>query len=208
MSAVAPGTAKLVEDWLAARAALDGVAAKTVEAYQRDALGFLSFLAVHFGGPAAPADLRRLGQTDMRAWMAHERRRGISPRSLARALSAGTPHVAGAAFVSSGASRSSAERPQGGLSGAGASFVSSGAPVTRIHRLTATSGTKPARPVSPIRRSSPPWVTISGRPAQALRVPCMTAGATVEPVRARTQAKDLVQALEFAHLSVALAETA
>jgi integrase/recombinase XerC len=88
MSAVAPGTAKLVADWLAARAALDGVAVKTVEAYQRDLLGFLSFLAVHFGGPAAPADLRRLGQTDMRAWMAHERRRGISPRSLARGLSA------------------------------------------------------------------------------------------------------------------------
>jgi integrase/recombinase XerC len=88
MISIAPAATSLVNDWLAARAALDGVAAKTCDAYRRDVLGFLGFLTLHLGQPAAPADLRGLGQTDMRAWMAQERRRGISARSLARALSA------------------------------------------------------------------------------------------------------------------------
>ncbi len=56
-------------------------------AYTADLRGFLSFLAVHLGGAPGPAALARLAQTDMRAWMAHERARGLSARSLGRALS-------------------------------------------------------------------------------------------------------------------------
>jgi len=67
---------------------LQNAAANTLKAYQSDILGFLSFLGVHLGGPVGPSQLRQIGLTDMRAWMAHERGRGVSARSLARALSA------------------------------------------------------------------------------------------------------------------------
>ncbi len=67
---------------------MQNAAANTLKAYQSDILGFLSFLGVHLGGPVGPSQLRQIGLTDMRAWMAHERGRGVSARSLARALSA------------------------------------------------------------------------------------------------------------------------
>lgn len=72
-------------DWLRA---VDGAAQNTMTAYQTDLLGFLSFLAVHHGGGEGLGPLARIRQTDLRAWMAHERGRGISARSLARELSA------------------------------------------------------------------------------------------------------------------------
>jgi integrase/recombinase XerC len=59
-----------------------------VRAYTADLRGFLTFLTVHLGGSPGPAALARIAQADMRAWMAHERARGLSARSLARALSA------------------------------------------------------------------------------------------------------------------------
>ena len=57
-------------------------------AYRRDVAGYLGFLAGHWGGPAGAAALGRSRTADLRAWMAHERGRGLSARSLARALSA------------------------------------------------------------------------------------------------------------------------
>ena len=60
----------------------------TITAYRRDVAGFLGFLTGHFGGPIGKGSLARIRPTDMRAWMAHERARGLSARSLARALSA------------------------------------------------------------------------------------------------------------------------
>jgi integrase/recombinase XerC len=50
--------------------------------------GYLGFLAGHWGGPAGAAALGAVSTGDLRAWMAHERSRGLSARSLARALSA------------------------------------------------------------------------------------------------------------------------
>lgn len=74
--------------WGDSLSALRGAPAKTIAAYQRDVLGFLAFLHSHWDQPVAPAHLAQLNPTDMRAWMAFERRRGLAPRSLARALSA------------------------------------------------------------------------------------------------------------------------
>ena len=74
--------------WLDHLRALDGAAANTVKAYGADVAGFLGFLAGHRGqieGIGAVADLP---QTDVRAWMAAERARGVSARTLARELSA------------------------------------------------------------------------------------------------------------------------
>jgi integrase/recombinase XerC len=58
-----------------------------VAAYTADLRGFLAFLTEHLGGAPGPAALARLAQADMRSWMARERARGLSARSLARALS-------------------------------------------------------------------------------------------------------------------------
>ena len=74
--------------WLDYLRAVDGVADNTLTAYARDLHGFLAFLTLHFGASLGQAPLASLKMSDMRAWMAHERARGVSARSLARSLSA------------------------------------------------------------------------------------------------------------------------
>ncbi len=51
-------------------------------------IGFLGFLGEHHGQQPGRGALGETGLSDMRSWMAHERRRGVSARSLARELSA------------------------------------------------------------------------------------------------------------------------
>jgi len=86
--AISPGARDALAGWLDHIRALDGAAANTVEAYRTDVAGFLAFMAEHHGGDQGRGALARVGLGDMRAWMAHERGRGVGPRSLARALSA------------------------------------------------------------------------------------------------------------------------
>ena len=88
MSLIAPAIADALEHWLASLSAVEGAAEKTVEAYRADLLGFLAFIGGYKGGAAGLGPLSQITVTDMRAWMAHERDRGLSARSLARALSA------------------------------------------------------------------------------------------------------------------------
>lgn len=73
--------------WLAHLSGVKGYSPRTIEAYAADLRGFLGFLSGYHGGPAGVATLAALTQTDLRAWMAAERERGLSARSLARALS-------------------------------------------------------------------------------------------------------------------------
>lgn len=86
--AVTPAAADAVEAWLSALTGVKGRAATTAEAYRADVFGFLAFLGMHLDTPVGPAALKGLTVSDMRSWMAHERAGGVSPRSLARALSA------------------------------------------------------------------------------------------------------------------------
>lgn len=86
--ALSPGVAALLERWLGQLSAVRRRSPKTVEAYRRDVVRYLAFLARHLGGAPSPAGLGALGIADLRAWMAAERRRGLSARSLARALAA------------------------------------------------------------------------------------------------------------------------
>ncbi len=79
---------KSLDDWLAHARAIGGVSGNTIKAYQTDVLGFLGFMSHHHGEQHGLGPISRLTVSDMRAWMAHERGRGISARSLARALSA------------------------------------------------------------------------------------------------------------------------
>lgn len=48
----------------------------------------MAFMTQHQGDATGLAPLARVSITDMRAWMAHERGRGVAARSLARSLSA------------------------------------------------------------------------------------------------------------------------
>jgi len=75
--------------WLAYLASEKRMSPKTVEAYQRDATQFLTFLAEHFGGFPSLKKLAALAPQDVRAFMASRRMTGVSGRSLMRTL-AGT----------------------------------------------------------------------------------------------------------------------
>lgn len=94
---ISPQARDALSDWLDHLRALDGAAEKTLTAYARDVAGYLSFLAQHRGTTEGLAALASVPLTDLRAWMAHERTRGVGARSLARALSAVkgfTAHIA------------------------------------------------------------------------------------------------------------------
>ncbi|NNE89648.1 MAG: tyrosine recombinase XerC [Silicimonas sp.] len=85
---IAPGLSDARERWLAELSAVGGRAEKTVEAYRADLQSFFAFLQNYEGTSLGTAEIARLTTRTMRAWMAHERGRGISARSLARGLSA------------------------------------------------------------------------------------------------------------------------
>ena len=77
-----------ITGWLRDLGAVRRLAAKTLEAYQRDLGQFVTFLARHTGGAVSVTTLRELRAADLRAFMAERRSDGIESRSLARALSA------------------------------------------------------------------------------------------------------------------------
>ena len=87
MTLASPAARDALSGWLSHKRALDGVAANTIKAYAADVSGWLSFLALHRGGTEGVAALIAVPAGDLRAWMAHERSRGLGARSLARALS-------------------------------------------------------------------------------------------------------------------------
>ncbi|WP_022704435.1 tyrosine recombinase XerC [Pseudorhodobacter ferrugineus] len=86
--AISPAARSAMAEWLDHLRALDGAADNTLKAYASDLTGYLAFLAQHRGGTEGVRGLVALPQTDLRAWMAHERGRGVGARSMARALSA------------------------------------------------------------------------------------------------------------------------
>jgi integrase/recombinase XerC len=86
--AISAGQRAALADWLRHIRALDGAAVNTVTAYATDVGRYLDFLGTHRGGSEGTAAVLCVSQSDLRAWMAHERARGLGPRSLARALSA------------------------------------------------------------------------------------------------------------------------
>jgi integrase/recombinase XerC len=72
--------------WLGHLGAERRMSAKTVDAYRRDVLQFLAFLAGHFGGRVTLKRLGGLAPADVRAFMASRRAGGIGGRSLMRGL--------------------------------------------------------------------------------------------------------------------------
>ncbi|MFD1797716.1 tyrosine recombinase XerC [Paracoccus aurantiacus] len=86
--ALTPAMADALAQWLQGEAAVRDRSPHTITAYRDDTLAFLSFLGGHWAEGATPKSLAALRQTDMRAFAASERARGLSARSLARRLSA------------------------------------------------------------------------------------------------------------------------
>jgi integrase/recombinase XerC len=77
-----------VGDWLFQLRHERGLAAKTLEAYERDVRQFLGFLAGQLDHQPCLADLERLETKAFRGFLAARRRTGAVSRSLARTLSA------------------------------------------------------------------------------------------------------------------------
>lgn len=88
VAVTSPAATQALADWLAHCSAIKAASANTLKAYQTDVLGFLAFLTQHKGTAQGLAPLSKITVSDMRAWMAHERGRGVGARSLARSLSA------------------------------------------------------------------------------------------------------------------------
>ena len=85
---ISPAFGDALSDWADHLRGVKGRAHATVEAYRADVRGFLGFLQSHKGDQLGLNAVRSRGTQDMRAWMAAERGRGVSTRSLARSLSA------------------------------------------------------------------------------------------------------------------------
>ncbi|MDO5612805.1 MAG: tyrosine recombinase XerC [Paracoccus sp. (in: a-proteobacteria)] len=86
--ALAPAMSDALDRWLTTEAATRGRSDHSLRAYRTDVTAFLAFLGRHHGTPALPGTLAGLAQTDMRAFAAAERARGLGARSLARRQSA------------------------------------------------------------------------------------------------------------------------
>ena len=83
----APDLVKALGHWREHLRSERRLAAKTLEAYQRDVWQFLSFLTDHLGGPPGIGAIGDLTTADFRAYLAGRRRDGAGPRTLARGLS-------------------------------------------------------------------------------------------------------------------------
>jgi integrase/recombinase XerC len=86
--ALAPDLAEARKAWLAHLLGERRLAAKTLEAYERDTRQFCAFLAARSGSTPSLAVLRALKPADIRAFLAERRAMGTEPRSLMRALAA------------------------------------------------------------------------------------------------------------------------
>jgi integrase/recombinase XerC len=83
---ITPKIAVEIENWLQHLGAERNLSPKTLEAYQRDVLQFLRFLAGHLGGAPSLKELAALAPADVRAFLAARRADDIGSRSLMRTL--------------------------------------------------------------------------------------------------------------------------
>ncbi len=81
-----PDLLKAAERWRRHLAHERRLAAKTVEAYSRDAEQFLVFLTTHLGGPPRLSDIAGLRVADIRAFLAARRNGGAGSRTIARGV--------------------------------------------------------------------------------------------------------------------------
>src|SRR5437763_6330040 len=83
---IAPDLSAELKRWLSHLRGERRLAAKTLEAYQRDIRQCLLFLSQHWGKRVNLTGFARLTAADVRAFMAMRRADGVGSRSLMRAL--------------------------------------------------------------------------------------------------------------------------
>jgi integrase/recombinase XerC len=83
---IKPQVAAEIQNWLGHLGAERNLSPKTLEAYQRDVVQFLNFLAGHLGGAPSLKELAALAPADVRAFLAARRADNIGSRSLMRSL--------------------------------------------------------------------------------------------------------------------------
>jgi len=83
---VAPAVAAELDAWLGHLGDERNYSVKTVDAYRRDVVQLLGFLAEHFGGAPSLKKLAALQPADVRAFLASRRSAGVGSRSLMRTL--------------------------------------------------------------------------------------------------------------------------
>jgi integrase/recombinase XerC len=86
ISFIAPKVAVEIAAWLQHLGAERRMSGKTLEAYRRDVLQFLAFLAKHLGGAPSLKELAALSPADVRAFLAARRADAVGSRSLMRSL--------------------------------------------------------------------------------------------------------------------------
>jgi|HubBroStandDraft_1064217.scaffolds.fasta_scaffold84966_1 integrase/recombinase XerC len=86
LSFVAPQVAAELGGWLDHLGDERNYSPKTLEAYRRDVVQFLGFLAQHLGGSPSLKALAGLAPADVRAFLAARRAEGVGSRSLMRTL--------------------------------------------------------------------------------------------------------------------------
>jgi integrase/recombinase XerC len=135
-----------IANWLSHLGSERRMSPKTVEAYRRDVMQFLTFLAEHLGGAPSLKELSTLAPADVRAFLASRRANGIGSRSLMRTL-AGTR--AFARFL---------ERSGKGRVGALAAIRSPKLAKTLPRPLTAASAKRMADPDIAAGDEREPWI--------------------------------------------------
>jgi integrase/recombinase XerC len=135
-----------IASWLSYLGSERRMSPKTVEAYRRDVLQFLTFLAEHLGGAPSLKQLSTLAPADVRAFLASRRAAGIGSRSLMRTLAGAR---AFARFL---------ERTGKGKVGALAAIRSPKLAKTLPRPLTATSAKRMADPESAAGDEREPWI--------------------------------------------------
>ena len=88
MTALSDAARDALHRYLTEKRALEGRADHTIRAYATDLRAWLGFLSAYRGGPQGLAALAQVDAYELRAFMADQRGRGVSARSLARRLSA------------------------------------------------------------------------------------------------------------------------
>lgn len=83
-----PALSAALAEWLAHLSAVEGASGATCKAYGTDLRIWLAFLAQHLGEDFDLPAALQAGAGDLRAFMAHERGRGVGARTLARRMSA------------------------------------------------------------------------------------------------------------------------
>ncbi len=84
----APDVIEALNSWLRYLSAGRGLAANTLEAYERDARQFIEFLQDYWNEPVTLAHLNGLAAADLRAFLAARRAEEAGSRSLSRTVSA------------------------------------------------------------------------------------------------------------------------